>query len=57
MRLVRDVLGVMGSIQLGRRGAVKRVVLNSATALERTCAKAMRVLLETEHVGVTLGET
>jgi hypothetical protein len=38
-------------------GTVKRVVLNSASTLGRACAKALRLLLEAEHVRVTLGET
>src|SRR5215216_1908885 len=56
-RIVRDVLQVSGFIELGRSGAVKRVVLNSASALGRVCAKAFRMLLEAEHLRVTLGET
>jgi hypothetical protein len=56
-RIVRDVLTVSGFVELGRSGAVKRVVLNSGSALGRACAKALRVLLEAEHVRVTLGET
>lgn len=56
-RVVRDVLGVSGFIELGKNGAIKRVVLNGASALGRACAKALRVLLEAEHVRVTLGET
>jgi hypothetical protein len=56
-RVVRDVLAVSGFVELGKGGAVKRVVLNSGSALGRACAKALRVLLESEHVRVTLGET
>jgi hypothetical protein len=56
-RLVRDVLQVSGFIELSKSGAVKRVVLNGASGLGRACAKALRVLLEAEHVRVTLGET
>ena len=56
-RMVRDVLTVSGFVELGRSGAVKRVVLNGASALGRASAKALRVLLEAEHVRVTLGET
>jgi hypothetical protein len=48
---------VSGFIELGRSGAVKRVVLNSASAIGRACGKALRVLLEAEHVRVILGET
>jgi hypothetical protein len=56
-RMVRDVLAVSGFVELGKKGAIKRVVLNGASALGRACAKALRVLLEAEHVRVTLGET
>jgi hypothetical protein len=56
-RMVRDVLAVSGFIEPGRTGAVRRVVLNSASALGRASAKALRVLLEAEHVRITLGET
>jgi hypothetical protein len=56
-RMVRDVLSVSGFVELGKSGAVKRVVLNAASALARACAKALRLLLEAEHVRVTLGET
>lgn len=56
-RMVRDVLAVSGFVELGQTGTVKRVVLNGASALGRACAKALRLLLEEEHVRVTLGET
>ena len=56
-RMVRDVLAVSGFLELGKGERVKRVVLNGASAIGRVCAKALRVLLEAEHVRVTLGET
>lgn len=56
-RIVRDVLAVSGFIELGKKGAIKRVVLNGASTLGRACAKALRLLLDAEHVRVTLGET
>ena len=43
-RIVRDVLAVSGFLELGKTGAVRRVVLNGASALARACAKALRVL-------------
>lgn len=43
-------------LQLGKGERVKRVVLNSMSALGRACARALRVLLEAEHMRVTLGE-
>ncbi|MFL6332499.1 MAG: transposase [Pyrinomonadaceae bacterium] len=56
-RMVRDVLSVSSFVELSQSGAIKRVVLNGASALGRACAKALRVLLEAEHVRVILGET
>ena len=56
-RVVRDALAVSGFVELGNSGAIKRVVLNGASALARVCAKALRLLLAAEHVRVTLGET
>jgi hypothetical protein len=56
-RVVRDVLQVSGFVELGKSGAIKRGGLNGASALGRACAKALRVLLEDEHVRVILGET
>jgi len=56
-RIVRDVLTVSGFVELGKSGAIKRVVLDGASALGRACAKALRLLLEAEHARVTLGET
>jgi hypothetical protein len=56
-RMVRDVLAVSGFVELGKGERIKRVVLNSGSALGRACAKAFRLLLKAEHVRVTLGET
>jgi hypothetical protein len=56
-RLVRDVLAVSGLVELGKNGAVKRVVPNGASAVGGACAKALRLLPEEEHVRVILGET
>jgi hypothetical protein len=56
-RIVRDVLAVSGFLELGKDERVKRVVLNSRSAIGKACAKALRLLLEAEHVRVILGET
>lgn len=56
-RMVRDVLGVSGFVELSQSGTVKRVVLNGASSLGRACVKALQKLLEAEHVRITLGET
>jgi hypothetical protein len=56
-RIVRDVLHLSGFIELEGASAIKRIVLNSASALARQCAKSLRVMLKQEHVRVSLGET
>lgn len=56
-RLVRDVFQVGGQIEYEGRHDVKRIMLNSASALARHCANSLRVLLKREHVRVILGET
>ena len=56
-RMVRDVMAVSGFVELGRGGAIKRVVLNQASSLGRHCGKALRGLLKPEHVRVILGQT
>jgi hypothetical protein len=40
-RIVRDVLAVSGFLELGKGATIKRMVLNSASALGRACAKAL----------------
>lgn len=56
-RMVRDVMAICGFVEVGRSGAIKRVVLNQASALGRHCGKALQGLLKPEHVRVILGET
>jgi len=56
-RIVRDVLHLSGFVELEGASAIKRIVLNSASALARQCAKSLRVMLKQEHVRVSLGET
>jgi hypothetical protein len=56
-RMVRDVLGVSGFVELNESGAIKRVVMNKAAPLARQCVKALRSILKREHVSVILGET
>jgi hypothetical protein len=56
-RIVRDVLAVSGFVEVGKNEAIKRVILNRASALARHCVDALRVLLKAEHVRVILGET
>jgi hypothetical protein len=56
-RLVRDVFQIGGHIEYEGRYVVKRIVLNSASALAGHCAKSLRALLKQEHVRVILGKT
>jgi hypothetical protein len=56
-RIVRDVLHLSGFIELEGVDRVKRIVLNSASALASQCAKSLRVMLKKEYVRVSLGET
>lgn len=56
-RVVRDLFGVSGYVELGKGGVVRRVVLNERSALARAYLGAWRALLKAEHVSVTLGET
>jgi hypothetical protein len=57
LRMVRDVFQVCGFVELGAKGAIKRIVLSQAAAWARRCANPLRALLKQEHVRVTLGET
>ena len=56
-RLIRDVLHLSGFIELDGIDKIKRIVLNSASALARQCVKSIRVMLKAEQVHVSLGET
>lgn len=56
-RMVRDVLGVSGFLEMDESGAIKRVVMNKAAPLARQCAKCLHILLKREQVRVILGET
>ena len=56
-RMVRDVMTVSGFVEVGKNEAIKRVLLNSASAVARQCAVALRALLKREQVRVILGET
>lgn len=56
-RIVRDVFGVSGFIEMGEGKSIKRVVLNRAAPWARWCANSLRKLLKDEHVSVNLGQT
>ena len=55
-RMVRDVFGVSGFVEVEGSRRIKRIVINKASALGRQCAKALRVMLGGEHIPVSLGE-
>ena len=57
LRLVRDVLGVSGFVEMEGTRTIKRIVLNRAAALARHSAEAIQALLTAEQVRVTLGKT
>ncbi len=56
-RLVRDVLGVGGQVELDAQGQVRSIVLNRADRLAHHLLAALQALLATEQVAVSLGET
>jgi len=58
LRLVRDVLGVSGRVEMNvQTGALVRVTLNRFAPLPRGLLDALRNLLLPQHVALTLGET
>jgi hypothetical protein len=57
LRMVRDVFHVCGFVEVGAKGAIKRIVLSEAAVWARRCANPLRALLKREHVRVSLGET
>lgn len=56
-RMVRDVFGVSGFVEINEQNEIKRVVMNKAAPFARQCAKCLHYLLKREHVSVILGET
>jgi hypothetical protein len=56
-RLVRDVFGVGGQVQLAADGHVTGIVLNHANRLSRWLLAALQTLVSSAGVVVTLGET
>ncbi len=57
LRLVRDVLGVSGFVELTMPGAIIRIVLNENSGLARRCLTAFRHLLRPQRVSVQLDGT
>jgi hypothetical protein len=56
-RLVRDVFGITGHVELDREGSVRRIVLNQANRLATQLLVALQTLASSADVAVTLGET
>ena len=57
LRLVRDVLTTSGFVELDKTGSIKRIVLNQTTPLARRLAEALKVMLQRQLVGVSVGQT
>jgi hypothetical protein len=56
-RLVRDVFGVTGAVEIESTGCVREIVLNQANRLAHRCLSAFQLLLASTCVVVSLGET
>jgi hypothetical protein len=56
-RLVRDVFGIGGRVELHADGHVTRIVLNQANRTARWLLTALQALVSSADVTVSLGET
>ena len=56
-RLVRDVFGVTGRVEVDHEGHVRHIVLNQANRLARHLLAALQMLASSADVTVSLGET
>jgi hypothetical protein len=56
-RLVRDVFGVTGRVEVDHEGHVRHIMLNQANRLARHLLVALQTLASSADVAVTLGET
>lgn len=56
-RLVRDVFGIAGQVELNADGGVTRIVLTQANHLAHRLLAALQTLASSAGVAVTLGET
>lgn len=56
MRLVRDVMGILGRVEQDARGQVCRIVLNEASKLAQHCLTAFQELAAAGGVVVVLGK-
>ncbi len=57
LRLVRDVMGVSGFVEVEGTRTIKRIVLNRAASLARHSAKAFQAMIKDEQVRVVSGKT
>jgi hypothetical protein len=56
-RLVRDVFGVTGAVEMESNGRVRQIILNEANRLAHRCLSAFQLLVASTSVVVSLGET
>jgi hypothetical protein len=56
-RLVRDIFGVTGHVELAAQGHVSQIVLNQANRHARWLLAALQTLASSADVTVSLGET
>jgi hypothetical protein len=56
LRLVRDVFHISGGLVFDHRRGISHIILNRADPLSKGLVTGLRVLLESEHIAVTLGE-
>jgi hypothetical protein len=56
-RLVRDLWGIGGTVELDPSGPVVRIILNQANRLAHHCLAALQALVGTENLVIILGET
>lgn len=56
LRLVRDVLHSSGRLAFDPRHGISHIILNRADPLSKRVITGLWVLLESEHIAVTLGE-
>jgi len=56
-RLVRDVFGVTGAVEIESTGRIRAIILNQANRLAHRCLSAFQLLLAPTCVVVSLGET
>jgi hypothetical protein len=56
-RLVRDVFGVTGTVEIDSSGRVRQIILNQANQLAHRCLSAFQLLVAATPVVVSLGQT